>query len=421
MEVDVGFGTYYQFNTFGETNRNRAKLPRLLRVRRAEQPTVREAWGLGDDLVTDNPFFHGAYFADVGLRAHLAEGFEVTAILTAEQRGFSDGRFSRNTLNLFPYVNALYANRHGAFHYLFQVGDFYEHMLYEGLTFYNLQGTQSWIFKVGYGPVYLKHFGLSELEEGIGLGIGDLYDYSLGVENVPLGARRAWTLDLKLGYSDNRGARDGDFVNYAARVTYADRLDVYTQWSTREEEGRAFLLGIARETITTDRFLFAVRVEFRRYSAAFNEGFINNVYYCDPEEPARFTNSVHEVFFPLIAYEHPFSQWAVFAEYQGRSVRGFTIQETFQYRLWRNAYGKVDADFNWITAEDQRTFLYPFYVLGLGTRPGGGVEVFLEMTNRVLNLDKHYPTLYATTTPYFMIRVFKPIRFRAENDRRHRP
>ncbi len=101
VDFDLGFGTYYQFSAYQRTDRSEAKIPSSLSPRRRDEPKLRNQWGLNNNLVTDNPLFHGAYFFDAGARVLLAEGLEATVMLTAEQRGFSDGRFSKNTINLF--------------------------------------------------------------------------------------------------------------------------------------------------------------------------------------------------------------------------------------------------------------------------------------------------------------------------------
>ena len=424
VDFDLGFGTYYQFSAYQRTDLSEAKIPALLSPRRRDEPELRNQWGLNNNFVTDNPLFHGAYFFDAGARVLLAEGLEATVMLTAEQRGFSDGRFSKNTINVFPYFNIIYHRRFGDFSYSLQAGDFYNSKLYEGLTYYNIQVSQSWIFKLKYKNFYLKQFGMADLIQNIGLGIGDLYDYSLGAENVFLNRKDSLQLDAHFGYSDNTGsiALNSGFFNYAINLSFRDRVFLYSQLATRNVSGKntAFLLGFSAHRKKNTPHDWSIQVEYRNYGAAFNEGFINNVYYRDPNEPAFFTNSTHNVFFPLITYERPFSQWAVFTEYQNRTVSGFTIQGKWHYRLFGKTYAKFEHDLNWISAEGSPSFLYPFYTLGLGAKPKPEIELFFEITNRVLNLDKHYPTIYAATDTYLLVHVFKPIRFRKENDRRHR-
>ncbi len=424
MKVDfnVGFGAYYQFSSYQSSEFSPAKIPRLLSPRRADEPELRATWNLNNDLVTNNPLFHGAYFFDVGARVHVAKGLDATVMLTAEQRGFSDGRFSQNTINIFPYFNLRYHKELGRFSYALQVGDFYDIKLYEGLTYYNLQTSQAWSLKLKYENFYIKHFGIGDLTRNIGLGIDDLYDFSFGLEDVFIKREDSVRLNVRVGLSDNTWVANSGLVNYSANLSYRDRLNGYAQLSTRNTTGnnRAFLIGASFKNRETSRFLLELNMEYRRYGAAFNRNFINNVYYRNPNEPAGFTNSTHTVFFPLITFERPFSQWAVFTEYQDRDVSGFTFRGRWHYRMFSKTYLKFEHDLNWITAEGEGSFLYPFYTLGVGAKPSQEIELFFEITNRVLNLDKHYPTLYAAQNSYFLVHVFKPIRFRNENDQLHR-
>ena len=422
IDFDIGFGTYYQFSSYQKTNFSEAKIPLLLSPRRKDEPELRDQWGLNNNFVTDNPLFHGAYFFDAGVQIAVAKGLQATVMITAEQRGFSDGRFSKNTINIFPYFNIIYQRRFGNFSYSLQAGDFYNSKLYEGLTYYNIQTSQSWIFKVKYKNFYIKQYGVADLTRNIGLGIDDLYDYSLGLEGLTFSQQDSLQLNVRLGYSDNTGAFNPQVLNYAANLTYRNRLVGYAQLSTRNITGSnsAFLLGISIENKKASRLEMQAQVEFRKYGAAFNQGFINNVYYRNPNESASFTNSIDNVFFPLITFERPFSQWAVFTEYQNRNVSGFALQGKWHYRLFGKTYVKFEHDLNWIFTENQPSFLYPFYAFGIGAKPKSEIELFFELTNKVLNLDKHYPTLYSATSSYFLIHVFKPIKFRKQNDQQHR-
>ena len=415
FDFDLGFGVYYQFSTFGNTQLNSAIIPELL-PRRINEPEVRRNWNLENDLVSDNPFFHGSYFFRLGGQFVYDSSLYVTAAVNMEQRGFSDGRFSLNTMNLYPYLNARYAKSRGKFSYLLQAGDFWDMKLYEGLTFYNLQ-TQSWVFKLKYGPFYLKHVGVGDLVRGIGLGIDDLYDYSFGAEELPLSSGSV-LLDARVGYSNNRGSLSGGFWNYSSRVKYRKLFELFVQYSS-QNSGDAFLVGADLNEQNFFGLNYKVSVDYRSYSSGFNLGYINTVYYRDPNEGAGFTNSTSDVFFPLEFYERPFGQWALFTAYQGRDVQSFSLRGALSYQLWMNTYIRTRLDFNWIIVAEE-TVLYPFYSIGFGYQSEDDIEIMLEFTNRVMNLDKNYPTLYASDSPYFMIRAYKPLKYLDENDKYHR-
>ncbi|MBV6646116.1 MAG: hypothetical protein KI790_11745 [Cyclobacteriaceae bacterium] len=415
FDFDLGFGTYYQFTTLGSTAFNSAVIPDLL-PRRINDPMVRANWNLDSDLVTDNPFFHGSYFFRLGGQFVYDSTLHVTMAANMEQRGFSDGRFSSNTFNTYSYFNAWYLKKRGKLSYLLQVGDFWDMRLYEGLTFYNLQ-TQSAIFKLKYGPFYFKYAVIGDLLIGIGLGIDDVYDYSFGLEKLKL-LSESMHLDMRMGYSHNRRSASGGFWNLSTRFTYKDQVEIYSQYSTHETGG-ALLVGLDLTKKEISRFTYNVSVDFRNYSSGFNSGYINNVYYRNPGAGSSFTNSTARAFVPLEFYERPFGQWAVFTEYQGRNVRGFSLKGALSYNLFRKTFVQTKLDLNWINTKEE-SVLYPFYSIGLGDKPAKDIEIMLELTNRVLNLDKHYPTLYASKTPYFMIRAYKRLRYLQDNDRQHR-
>lgn len=102
-DLDLGGGTYYQFTTFGNTNFNAVRIPQSL-PRRVNNPDLRNIWGLNNSSVTDNPLFHGSYYFKFGAQFKFGENLRVTASINAEQRGFSDGVFSRQTRNFYPYL-----------------------------------------------------------------------------------------------------------------------------------------------------------------------------------------------------------------------------------------------------------------------------------------------------------------------------
>lgn len=416
-DLDIAAGTYYQFSTFGSTSRNEARIPELL-PRRINDLELRRRWDLDDELVSDIPSFHGSYFFKLGGQFQIGENLKITSSINAEQRGFSDGVVSRRTRNFYPYFNAAFSKQKGKFSYLIQAGDFWNLRLYEGLTFDNLE-TQSWIFKFMYGNFFFKHVGIGDLLIGIGLGIDDLYNYSTGFENLQLSSDKNMYLDFELGYSNNRGSLGGGFWNFSAQLDMHDKLSFYSQLSIDKESHSAFLIGLDNRLNFWNKFEMVSSIEFRSYSAGFNQGYRSTVYYRDPEGFADFTNSTHNAFIPLDFYERPFNQWAVFTEYQDLSVTGINIQSDMRYDVTDNFFLKAVLDFNWVFTESEN-FLYPFYRIGLGSRPIKSTEISLELTNRVLNLDKDYPTLYASQTAYFLLRLYKPLRFTRENDSLHR-
>lgn len=415
-ELDLGAGTYYQFTTFGNTAFNAVKTSQVL-PRRNDNLDVRNAWGLNNNLVSDNPFFHGSYFFKFGAKFKIGKNLRITSSINAEQRGFSDGVFSNRTRNFYPYFNAIFSNKKGKFSYLIQVGDFWNFKLYEGLTFSNLE-TQSWVLKLKYGNFFLKHIGVGDLLIGIGLGIDDLYDYSSGFENIYLNQDSTINLDLKFGYSLNRGSFGRGFWNFSTNIDYNNNYSFYSQLSINSSSNTAFLIGVNTKVNLWDRVAIKSSIEFRYYSSEFNLGYRNTVFYRNPQERASFINSTNNVFIPLDYYERNFNQWAVFTEYQNLNINGLNLQSNIKYNFTNKVFCNLAIDFNWLNTEEEN-ILYSFYKFGVGASPIKSTEISLEITNKVLNLDKDFPSFYSSNTPYLILRLYKPLKFIRENDRQH--
>lgn len=415
-DFDLGFGTYYQATTYGKSQLHETKIPKSL-PRRISEPSVRDQWGLANDRVTDNPFFHGAYCFRLGGNFVYDSSLYLTAAANFEQRGFSDGQFSKQTRNFFPYFNARYVLNKNKLKLLMQIGDINELRLYEGLTFYNLP-AQSWLFKLKHNNFYFKHVGIADLIRNIGLGIDDVYDYSVGFDEVSLNKTGKLLIDASVGYSNNRGGNDKDFYNVSSRVYHPDHWSAYTQFSSRKK-GKALLVGVQHEKQWGNKLSLNTRLEYRQFNAAFNQGYTNTVYYRNPNIGAVFQNSTNNVFFPLDYYERSFNQWAVFTEYQGIGVSGINFKADAYLRLFAKTYLKLILDYNYIRT-DKENFSYPFYNIGLGNRLKGNIDIFIEFTNKTLNLDKNYPSFYVAKKPYLFIHAFKPFKFMKANDEFHR-
>ncbi len=416
--IDIGFGSYYQFTSFGNTefsSFNSAGLPR-----RPGNQTVINNWSLSNDLVTDVPFFHGTYFFRLGYQYQFDSALTVSVAANFEQRGFSDGVFSQNTLNVYPYLNVRYFKQISDFSILLQLGDFWDMRLYEGLTFYNLE-TQSWILKAKYKKFYFKHVGVGDLLIGIGLRIDDLYDYSMGFEKVFLDREGTRWLDLRAGYSNNRGSVvESNFVNLSAAMTTIKGLKSYAQLSRRQSGASAFLIGMEKQFATqTKKIEGHIRIAYRNYSRGFNSSFSNTVYYRDPQESSAFTNNRFNVFIPIEYYERDFSQWAVYTEVQEFNVSGFESQLTLDYNVTPSTFFRVDLE-NTILSYSNEQFFLPFYQVAVGQKLGSEVEFMLAINNKVINYDKNYPTFYSADAPYLLLKIYKRLGFLDVNDARHR-
>ena len=417
-DFDIGFGSYYQFSSFGNTNLNTASFPESI-GRRIDDNEVRRNWNLDNNQITDSPLFHGSYFLKIGGSFGFGPDFNIAGTIIGEQRGFSDGIFSDRTRNIYTYLNARYSKNYGKFSYFIQAGDFWNFKLYEGLTYNNLE-TQSWIFKLKYGKFYIKHAGIGDLLVGYGLGIDDLYDYSFGFERLEIGKSKNYLLDMRAGTSNNRGSINGGFNNISLKIKMPNDLSIYSQISSGfNGQGSAFLLGSELNSISLKKFELKSKIEFRNYSSGFNEGYTSTVYYRNPNESSNYTNSRNRSFVPIDFFEREFNQWAVYTEYLGQNVSGVSCLLDVRYNLFRNSSIVTEFDITNISSISGSQ-LYLFYDFGYFVEPLEELEISLTLTNRVLNLDKNYPTLYQSTRAYFLLRMYKPLIHIQDRNELHR-
>jgi len=91
------------------------------------------------------------------------------------------------------------------------------------------------------------------------------------------------------------------------------------------------------------------------------------------------------------------------SDYAGRDVQTFIFRADALYKLPGNCVVVCNLDFNYLDVSNEDPFLYPFYNLGFGWAPVSGTTITLSHTNRAMNLDTHYPTLYLLEKGTLMI------------------
>jgi hypothetical protein len=116
-----------------------------------------------------------------------------------------------------------------------------------------------------------------------------------------------------------------------------------------------------------------------------------------------FGNYIGDQFYPLKLYNRPFSQWAAFTEYHKRFLNVLTWQCTLLYRLHEELFLITEFDLNTIWAEAEKTFTYPFFNFGFAGELSVNTYLIFSITNKTINLDKHYPTCYLLKYPVFQL------------------
>jgi hypothetical protein len=166
----------------------------------------------------------------------------------------------------------------------------------------------------------------------------------------------------------------------------------------------AVLAGI-KFKISKKNFKVNTIIEGRFYGAGFNANFKNtNVNYRN----STINNSIGDHFYPLLLLDRPFSQWAIYTEYQSensfQNIGSIVCQINSCYKLKNDFTINADLDFNYMISEKDNSFLYPFYDIKFGWMEG--LNCFLiGITNRGMNLDLHYPSYYLFAEPKYIITV----------------
>lgn len=388
-------------------------LPDYLEVRREDQPNLRRNWDLFGTGVTDNPLFHGAAWMEVGGTFSPFGGLAADLALYAEHRGISYGVNSRDAIFVVPrYKLRLDSNYHVFNEKIdlgIHVGDTRNARLHEGLIIENID-VQGSHFYLGYGKLRLEYTKIGDLLNQIGLNINDLDDFSLYWRDQELFSPR-WRLDLALSRTfidpfftstDITDALYGNHVSFAASVTFDSTQRVYAQaarrFSKRDEHSHgelmAFVLGL-NSRIESGPLRAAATLEWRRYGALFNSGYYNRNVYFREETGGNYNNTQGDNVYPLEAFDRGFSQWAVYTELRNEAVvEAFILRSDIRLNFYRDFYAGLQLDLNFIDNDIAGPANYTFQTWTLGWEPRPGNSLQMGLTNKTMNLDKHYPTFY---------------------------
>jgi len=428
LKFDIGFLMLYHSSISDSPYYSKILLPDFIRKKREDNPLIS---GNESEYLTDNPLFHGASCIDLSAHYELTKGISLHANLVCEHRGISYGPYSTPAMIVYPYYKGIIENKFQLFGRQFKFYGSFGHTLnarlYEGLNFYNIdvQGIELFL-KTGHWK--LKFHQIGDLFNGIGLNIGDLIDYSLSIEDISISSHLK--SHLRLGVSNVINDLNMLLWNFSFSLfsTSKPGFSVYSQVSFKScesgeeidekkydnsEKGGLFkkkglLLGF-KIANSSSKFQFHLVQEFRYFSKIFNAGFINeDVCYRDPNGET-YNNTIGPNLYPLYLFNRPFSQWAVYTEYQSKDVLGISSLIGVEHCLYKDINIILGLDFNVIFAEAEKAFFYPFYNVGFSWVLSKNAEVSLSLTNKAMNLDVHYPTFYLLQEPYVLIKISKKI------------
>ncbi len=364
----------------------------------------------------DNPLYHGATFVDIEGKFEAVPGVTLRTNLIGEHRGMSYGVYDTDDMIVYPKIHIAADTAYYPFGERIAVhastGHISDGRLYEGLTFYNLdwQGTNFWAkwkyFKFEYHKI-------GDLSEWIGLNLGDADDWIFSTEGVPLIG--TWRADVRYGWytwisgipslfllDNDAFSNEGKTISLG--VYPSDDVRLYGQLGIRNAGSfsaynsslNAYLAGISANG-SFHSLTYSVRGEYRYYEKGFNAGYVNLKAGTTPYHSSGST--VGEYLYPLSLFRRPFSQWAIFTEYIDQDIAGLTLNADLQLKLPYSLALCLNADINQLNPEKAESFLWAFYDIGLGWSPMKGILFKWSATNRGMNLERHYPTLYMYKQP----------------------
>lgn len=416
FRFDVSGGFYHQMSG-GE--KPKVVLPDYLNKRRPQEPHLTDVWGLHEGELPDNPLGHGASYFTFHTWADITPSLQLYGSLTADHRGFSFAPY--NTLAL-----AFLARYHAAYNKtvpLFKgadslkiharIGTHENYRNNEGLTLYNmdiqaLEGSLQW------RKLFVSTERITDLQFGIGLNIDGVIDYKAGFKELRLSKR--WQAEVGIGRQKYESRPDDDGVKYFTAAIHSANTRWYVETGYRNSGldvdaalNVAFLAGV-RGKLSSKNTTLSYGVEYRYYGGGFNHSLRKetNTHYRDTARGPGL-NYIGDNVYPLSFLNRPFSQWAVFTEYDKQWVGGFTINAQLKQVLYKNFYLLAEIDCNLIRAQGEAPFIYPFYKIGGMLEAAKGTCLAVSITNKTMNLDKHYTTYYLIDKPVLQFELRRDI------------
>jgi hypothetical protein len=384
-------------------------------------------------VASDSPLHHGASYLAIRATATAFPGVRLRGELIGESRGISYGVDNTSNMIVFPRFTftidtsiSVSGEKIGAY---LMVGDTTDIRFDQGLMFYNMD-AQGTLIRVSWKSLRFNVEHVGDALFGIGLQINDSQIYGLSLADLPVYG--AWSTTIRAGLTqqidgpsspfDNASPRGrkynsvapSNFVYSLSANLHDGRGDeTYVQGGLRDSKNGsdvvalgALLAGV-HSTGSAGRFEWDGRMEYRFYGGLFNAGYYRDdilyrntassyIGYLSQKESLRgFGNTIGPFLYPLQNMERPFSQWAVFTEYQDlKDIMGLAFQLRGKYFFYDRFLLRAFLDFNYIKPEQTDGFLYPFYDIGLGWEPAHNISIVISTTNRGMNLDKSYPTYY---------------------------
>ncbi|MFX0140252.1 MAG: hypothetical protein ACFFDN_41815, partial [Candidatus Hodarchaeota archaeon] len=368
----------------------------------------------------DNPLFHGAMYVD--LKTNIKYGCSTFRTdIIAEHRGESYGNFDINNMIIFPKiyiaVDTSFQYKNETFNVGISTGNYDNLDHYDRLILYNID-VQRVLLYVRRKGLELSYLHVADLCRGIGLNIDDLIVYKVTWRDLSLGEQFKTTLAFGIFNLKKPTDRKYSFENYAAMISgnikHNNGFQLYNQIAIRNQikDSSGYLKRIAyvlgcHFKIDRKKSNISGCIEYRYYGKYFNWGFLNNnhsFYYRD-RSLFTYSNTIGKAYYPLQNYLRPFSQWAVYTEYQRRNVRTLIFRFKSTIQISHDFFLNIEPDFNLLEASGEKLFLYSFFDANIEWRPTEVISLYAGITNKGMNLDKHYQTFYLYKIPVVMLSI----------------
>ena len=392
------------------------------------------------EQVTDNPLFHGAFYARIKSETVIKKNYSLKLDLVVEDRGMSYGINDMNKIVVFPIYQFDFHNKYklwnDSIHVLFQVGCFMNNKYHYGVKLYNID-TQGIRLKLDWNNFSFLFSNVADLSFGVGLELEELSDISLSYK-AKLGDEKyfdfginyalnsypptAEVLDIYEVYKYNTYGVFVDFVN-------SDKANYYLQYEMRNapyvniKENSAFVVG-ANINLNYPKLSINLNPEFRYYGWMYNYGHKNDsVSYRNTDKltgttdsisaNSLYSNTVGRYLYPLMNFNNQFSQWAVYTDYQYQNIAGLELRANIQWNFFKKFSTNIDFESCTLLKEyesnGKNTFTYLFYTAGIIYKPVKYFSISLELGNKAMNLDKHFQTFYMSKQPLIGFRIRKEL------------
>lgn len=402
-------GILYHFNE--DVEETAILLPDYIEARRKYSDLARRYPQLQHEYLTDNPLVHIATFNEVSINAR-NRGFMINGRALLEHRGFSCGVYNAENSIVYPKftisADSSFNMPGEEIYFGLSLGNYDNVKEGESLILYNIdfQGIRTYL---RWGRIQVKVDFFGDLGGTYDLDIDDIGFYSLSIREAEL--FKQLCVDVETGIYLFETVPDEKPTEKAISLALAlsrGSFRLYSETGLRRYDDTYFDRIDQSANVTglkygfrNDSFDFDITAERRFYGRNFNLGFrseSNSFNFRENDEDISH-NSIGQHLYPISHFLRPFSQWAVYTEYQKRDVTSYILQARGSYKLPAGFFVSAMFDLNNLEVSNEDPFLYPFYNIGVGWSPIESSRFTLSLTNRAMNLDEQYPTLYLLESP----------------------